>query len=400
MSFFKRLLSADYRAAVNAEAAGQLDQAAERYALAGEYEHAARVHLARSERASNRATEIAALRDALHWAGDDNELRRQIHIRLGRTLLAKAQAEGIATHTDKQKVREAAEMLMAGGDFEHAGKAFESIDDLQRAAIAYGRGGLVDQMEQVLGKDDERSQKNREVDDAYARYELQLRLGERDEARDALRACVAAAENKAEYRRLLDTLESRLITGGTVVIRRRQGPELILTALSTVVLGRDPLCQMPLRSTGVSRRHAEIAMGAAGDKPRFHLRDLDSRNGTRIGDLPLAGAVPLAGTGTFRLGDHCIVEFAESMQPAQLTVSVRSGLDQGRALIIAGPGEPVDLGPILGVAAALALRDGRPFLKSRAQTPIRLSGEEVAVGEIQLIHGDELLIGDLEVEVE
>ena len=47
----RRMFSADYRAAVAAEAAGDVELAAERYALAGEYAGAVRMHLARAARA-------------------------------------------------------------------------------------------------------------------------------------------------------------------------------------------------------------------------------------------------------------------------------------------------------------------------------------------------------------
>ncbi len=59
MTFWKRMLSADYRAAVAAEAAGNVDAAAERYGLAGDRAGAVRMHVARAERASDRAAAIA-----------------------------------------------------------------------------------------------------------------------------------------------------------------------------------------------------------------------------------------------------------------------------------------------------------------------------------------------------
>ncbi len=60
MSFLRRMTSADYRAAVAAEAAGNVELAAEKYALAGELDGAVRMHLARAARAGNRLTEIGA----------------------------------------------------------------------------------------------------------------------------------------------------------------------------------------------------------------------------------------------------------------------------------------------------------------------------------------------------
>jgi hypothetical protein len=111
MGFLRRLLSGDLRSAVAAEAAGNVDLAAERYGLAGDREGAVRMHLARAARAVDRGAEIAALRDAVHWAGDEPSLRRQAAGALGRALLAKATAEGIAVERDRERVREAAALL-------------------------------------------------------------------------------------------------------------------------------------------------------------------------------------------------------------------------------------------------------------------------------------------------
>ncbi|HZJ65448.1 MAG TPA: hypothetical protein VFD36_18185, partial [Kofleriaceae bacterium] len=110
MSFMRRMFSADYRAAVAAEASGDVEQAAERYALAGEYAGAVRMHLARAARAPTRLGELGALRDALRWAGDEPALRRRAAAALGKALWEAVRAEGIATERDRGRVREAAEL--------------------------------------------------------------------------------------------------------------------------------------------------------------------------------------------------------------------------------------------------------------------------------------------------
>lgn len=56
-----------------------------------------------------------------------------------------------------------------------------------------------------------------------------------------------------------------------------------------VVLGRDPQADLVLPSAKVSRRHAEIARGRDG----VTVRDLDSKNGTRVGGVPV-GSAPIA----------------------------------------------------------------------------------------------------------
>ena len=182
MGFFKRLFSADYRAAVAAEASGDLELAAERYALAGHREAAVRVHLARADRAQSRADEITALRDALHWAPSDSEERRRVARALGNALLAKSRAEGIATERDRVRVREAAELLLEGGSHRIAGEAYELIGDDTAAVRAFRQGGLLDLMEQALDREDERQSREREVRQSFADYELHLRGGARDAA--------------------------------------------------------------------------------------------------------------------------------------------------------------------------------------------------------------------------
>src|SRR5688572_4339532 len=117
------MFSSDYRAAIQAEAAGNVDLAAERYGLAGEHEGAVRMHLARAARAPNRHAEIAALRDAMRWAGEDPELKRQAAAALGKALWEAAQAEGIATERDRMRVREAADLLVNGDQHGLAGEA-------------------------------------------------------------------------------------------------------------------------------------------------------------------------------------------------------------------------------------------------------------------------------------
>ena len=192
------MFSSDYRAAVAAEAAGNVDLAAERYALAGEHEGAVRMHLARAARAGSRQAEIAALRDALRWAGDDPELRRQAAKALGRAMWESIRVEGIATERDRAKVREASDMLVLGDDHATAGEALEAIGDHQAAALAYSSGGLVEKMEQALTKEDQRYLRAREESDGFAGYQTNMRVGRRDEARSELVRAIAAAEQAGE----------------------------------------------------------------------------------------------------------------------------------------------------------------------------------------------------------
>lgn len=400
LSLIKRFLSADYRAALAAEAAGQLEQAAEHYALAGERGEAARVHIARSERATSLADRIAALRDALHWAEDGTPLRRRILKHLGRALMEQLEAEGVATPRDKQRVRAAAEMLIQGADYARAGEALESIGATQEAIAAYSKGGLVERMEQALQKDEELLGQERALRQAFANYQMHMRIGERDAARSDLRMCLEAADKKSEYRRLLDELESRLITGGVVSLRKRQGAIVTVACAPVIVMGRDSLCELSLRAGGISRRHADITVAGPDEHPRFHLRDLGSKNGTLVAGLPIEGSVPLIDRGRFSLGEHCDIEYQVTGTPPHLILRVQSGMDQGRVLVAGGPGELMDLMEHADIPVSLVFEDGRPLITRRDDgARLLLREENVARGSVQLVHGDQLRVDQDELEV-
>lgn len=387
------MFSADYRAAVAAEAAGNVDLAAERYALAGEYEGAVRMHLARAARAGTRQAEIAALRDALRWAGEDPQLRKQAAKALGRALWESIRAEGIATERDRAKVREAADMLVLGEDHATAGEALEAIGDHQAAALAYSAGGLVDRMEQALTKEDQLYLRAREESDGFAAYETNMRVGRRDDARSELQRAIGAAEQAGEYRRLLDQLDTALLTAGKVELKRRGKPIVVACAAQKIVLGRDPLCDLALRAGGVSRQHAEIERMPDGS---FQLRDLDSRNGTSVAGLPLVGKVPLAGTGRFGLGDECSLDFETTGNV--LVLRVTNGIDRGAALIAGGEGERLSLEGF-GMGLDVVFQRGRPMLGRGSCRDVKFNGEPLGDLRVQLIRGDRIVADGDEIDV-
>jgi hypothetical protein len=388
----RRLFSADHRAAVTAEAAGDVELAAERYALSGDHAGAVRMHLARAARAPTRLGELAALRDALRWAGDDPALRRQAAAALGKALWEAVRAEGIATERDRAKVREAADLLVIGEDHALAGAALETIHDHLAAANAYSAGGLVEKMEAALAKDDAALHAVHEETDAFAGYQTAMRVGRRDEARDELVRAVAAASAPAEYRRLLDQLDTAMLTAGKVELRRRGKPLIVACAAPRIVLGRDPLCDLTLRAGGVSRQHAEIEH--AGEA--FTLRDLDSRNGTSLAGLPLAGRVPLVAAGQIGLGDECAIDF--EVTGGVFLLRVRGGLDRGVALIAGREGQRLDLTP-LGLGLDLIFQRGRPMLGRGSCTTVTFNDEPLGNVRVQLIRQDRVCADGDEIDL-
>ncbi|HMG23491.1 MAG TPA: FHA domain-containing protein [Kofleriaceae bacterium] len=388
----RRMFSADYRAAVAAEAAGDVELAAERYALAGEYGGAVRMHLARAARSPTRTGELGALRDALRWAGDDPELRRQAAAALGKALWEAVRAEGIATERDRTRVREAADLLVVGDNHALAGDALETIHDYPAAANAYSAGGLVERMEAALARDDAAHHAVREEADAFAGYQTAMRVGRRDAARTDLVRAVGAAAAAAEYRRLLDELDTTMLTAGKVELKRRGKPVIVACAARKIVLGRDPLCDLALRAGGVSRQHAEIEHTGAG----FALRDLDSRNGTSLAGMPLAGRVPLAVAGELGLGDECPIDY--EVADERLVLRVRGGLDRGAALIAGSEDQRLDLTP-LGIAIDVIFHNGRPLLGRGGCRSVTFNDEPLGDVRVQLIRKDRVLADGEEIDI-
>ncbi len=395
VSFIKRLFSSDRRAALRAEATGDFELAAERYALAGEASAVVRMHLARADRAKSRGLEISALRDAVYWARDDDDLLMTAKPALALALLAQCEAEGIATERDKERVREAAALFLDAERFGKAGDAYSLIGDTRAAVGAYRAGGLVAKLEHALSLEENERQRGRDERNDYADYELHMRGGERDQALLCIRECIEVAANRSDYRRKLDELETRLITSGKLRLRNRRGVTMALTAASEISLGRDPMCDLSLRSGGISRRHANVTQSDDRSDPVFSLSDAGSRNGTRLSGMPLAGSLPLIDTGLFQLGDNVDVNF--DVKDGHLHLHVDSGLDSGATLWATREGHDVSLGP-LGIRSLLQFRNGRPFLRHPGGK-VELNGEVIAVGEVQLIHGDLLVVEGLEIEV-
>jgi hypothetical protein len=390
MSFLRRLFSSDFRRARAAEGAGEYADAARFYALAGEDAKVAAMHLARAERAKDLADEIAALRDALRWAKTDPEVLVSVHKRLGGALVRRAQAEGVETERDREQLREAAMSLEEAGDFRGSGEAWELLGSDDDAARAYGKGGLVDKMEVALARDEKRHRSARRVKGAFEEYELHLAGGDRESAWSALKLAVEAAESKGEYRRLLDDLETRRLTRGVVSLRRKAGGQVtVLATAPRVSLGRDPSCDVPLRSGGVSRTHAEIRRD--DESGRFFLRDADSKHGTCVAGLPVIGEVPLEDSGRFTLGPDC--EIAWTRQADALELEILRGLDRGLACRLGPAGRPL----VAGDGAVITFDGGRPYLSSTG-APLRLQGARTT-GRVQLIRGDLVAVGDTEWEV-
>lgn len=392
MAFLRRFLSGDFRRALAAEAAGDYADAARHYALAGERDKVAEMHLLRGERATTAVETEAALRDALRWTDAGTPDRCRVARELGTTLVRRARSEGATTARDRERLREAVGLFEEAGELREAGRLWEQLGEDEAAAHAYERGGYLDEMEAALFRERERRRQTDRLRSAFATYESELRNGRRDAALHALSECIKAADAKGEYVRLFEELSTRRLAEGRVELVRRLDARRVVFATGVVTLGRDPDSTLVLRAAGISRTHARIDVGTEG----FAIADAGSKHGTWLADLPLANqtnGVPLVATGRLRLGADCEIEFTAAS--GHLALEIARGLDRGARLLVGRPNSPIDLGAPLGLAGLLHFETARPFLTAEN---IALNGAVVA-GPIQLVRGDTVAFGGVELDV-
>src|SRR5262249_28093518 len=69
------------------------------------------------------------------------------------------------------------------------------------------------------------------------------------------------------------------------------------------IMGRSPICDIPVPHPSVSRQHFRIVR--RGD--RFYIEDLDTLPGTWVNDQPIRGATQLSDGDRIRDGDFAAV---------------------------------------------------------------------------------------------
>jgi diguanylate cyclase (GGDEF)-like protein len=113
-------------------------------------------------------------------------------------------------------------------------------------------------------------------------------------------------ENTAELQ-ALEADDSSLAPGACLVQVHPKGPTFghrYPIGNDPVLIGRDAACAIHNPDTSVSRRHARIEVRADG---RYHISDLDSRNGTSVNNL-LVRATVLNDGDQIRIGS-CVYRF-------------------------------------------------------------------------------------------
>lgn len=387
MGFLRRIFSLDYRKALTAEAQGDFLTAAKHYALCGERLRVADMHLAQA-RAENRIDDrIRCLRSALLFMEPGDQRRPMVLRLLGRALRDKVATQPCDPDERRELLEEAAATLESGESWEAAGDCLLELGDRNRAANAYARAGLLERVEEVLSLQEREQARRRREESCFRDYELLLQGGQRDQAAEALRACVEAAEQKGEYRRLLAALEGRLLTAGRVEVEV-EGRRLVLIGRFPVLIGRDVDCDLQTRGSGVSRHHARLELSAG----QVLVSDCDSRNGTLLNGLRVGAPLPLPASATLTLSEDCQIELSVAGgPPLTLRLEVSRGLDNGVLALVSLA--PVRLVEWIPGAPDVEISFGRGRPMARALTHQLFLNGALAGGDVQLVRDDTVSTG-------
>lgn len=371
--WLRRLFSKTYRSALTAEAAGDYVAAAERYALAGMPAKVAEMHLVRAARVAA-AERANVLDDALRWlrrVDAEAEVPPELQEALAKALIDEAKALPLGDPRRKSLATEGARLHEHGGRHGEAGRAFELAGAAEDAARCYEAAGDIEGMERLLDEDCRSRAASSALNRDFEEYEAALASGARDRAKAALLRCCAAAPGQG-YEPLLTELERRFPPPWAIDVRLDGVPYTVIGTTSAVI-GRGD-AHVKLRHAGISRRHAAID----ADDEGFHLRDAGSRNGTLLSGLPVAGRVPLRGSGIIGLGDQVTIQFR--VGEASVDLEILDGPDRGlRAVVVAGSWNAP------GGAFVLTFRDGMAIARAAGPGPLSLNGTAVSEPVVLLL---------------
>jgi hypothetical protein len=352
-----RLAATRLPAARRLEAAGRTEQAFAEYLALGAEEDALRVALLGAELAEQPEQRLRFLTQAEGLASGEQAQS----IRLRRVRLCIDLVKGGSLRLLSRELRELGETCQELGASELAAEAFALSGDRDAQADALVRAGSVEQLEDMLTSEAERARNERRTAERLRQVEDLVSTGSR---REALALCSSpAAELSAVSRRLMLT---RLMGPRAHIVI--DGVALDVVFGTRVTIGRT--ATLSVAAPSLSREHLVIERTPRG----IEVRDLGSRNGTRIAGVPIRDALPLTAPVTLELARDVSVVVEPWTTGAKLNIAGQMCLAPFGALA-AGPWQ-LEAAP-----------DGWIELVSRPEQPSYL-GRIRADTRIQLCFGD------------
>jgi hypothetical protein len=309
------------RQARTAELEGDLAQAATLFAQAGRLDEASRVMLLRGDGETDPAARFRHYVQAVATAPAGGEAHAQASRKRATHLLAMAGGD-VATGTLRQDLLDAARDLEAIGEPRLAAEAYARGGDVGGQAGALAKAGEVERLDALLldqqGRDRDRLARR----EAHEEVGALMASGRRREA-----VAVAQASDDAAVRERGHGIEARRV-GGQVVHLSLGDQSVKLVLGEEVIIGR--VGAIAIASPAVSRQHLVVTRRGTD----VVVRDLGSRNGTRLRGVALGGEAMVGDGIDLLLGN----EVPLVVRPApELPGAVAVGIGGTRYLATLGP---------------------------------------------------------------
>jgi tetratricopeptide (TPR) repeat protein len=373
MALFDRFFGKGQKASAAraAELRGDLPRAAELYDAAGQPDEAARIMLVRGEGESEARTRLQFYAQAAELAPPGTETNKKARLRRAELLLALAGDAAISA-VARHEVIQAACDLEAIGEPLKAAEAFARAGDREGEARALQAAGDVERLEFLLSTEAHKERVSRARDDRARDVDLMIECGKRREALAALDDLLAATPDDAPLRERANGLRTRRVMAPIVKLDAL-GDRWVLVTGDEIVVGRsDGAIKVP--SNAVSRQHLRITREADA----VMVRDLESRNGTQLRGINLAGPLAMHDGIDLKLGREV---------PLRLSPSKR--LDGAVEIEVAGEHYVAWLGRTKTPVPGLHLVPG-----ADGWIELVAEGARAYMGDVELVPRSTLLVGD------
>lgn len=311
--FGKGRLAAQARAA---ELRGDLVRAGELFGEAGDTEQVARIMVVRGEAELDARARLLLFTQAARLAPEGTETNRTARLKRAELLLALA-GDAVVSAVARHEVTEAARDLEAIGEPLKAAEAFARAGDKEGEARALQAAGDVERLEFLLSTEQHKERVSRSRDERTKDVDVMIECGKRREALAVLEELLAAAPDDAPLRERANGLRARRVLAPIVAVEAL-GERWVLVTGEEVVVGRtDGAIKVP--SNAVSRQHLRIAREGGA----VMVRDLQSRNGTQLRGINLAGPLPVGEGLELKLGKEVPVRISPSKRlPGAVEIDV------------------------------------------------------------------------------
>lgn len=377
MAFFDKWFGKgrDRAQAQAAELRGDLAKAAEIYGASGQHGEVARIMLLRGEGETDARIRLQHFTQAARLAPEGTETNRTARLKRAELLLALAGDTAVSA-VARHEVNEAARDLEAIGEPLKAAEAFARSGDKEGEARALQAAGDVDRLEFLLSTEQFRERSERSRGEKTKDVDVMIESGRRREALAALDELLRVTPDDAPLRERANGLRARRVLAPIVAVEAvldGQPSRFVLVTGDEVVLGRTEGA-ITVPSNAVSRQHLRLFR----EHGAVMVRDLESRNGTQLRGINLAG--------TLAVGDGLELKLGKEV-PIRLVPSTR--LDGAIEIMVAGETYVACLGPTRTPIAGITLAAG-----SDGWLEVVTEGARAFAGDVELVPRTTLLVGD------